>query len=632
MALLVLMPFISAITPVTADHTNSNLIDDQLFVDTDSMSSGEISNWLSQNAGFLKGWSDSVHLNFPNKTQQGNPDPDVRDFPCRTHIGTGKSAAQIIAEAAINWQAQFVVWRDTNDQIIQPSDWASTPSSQIKSCRTETDNWPAYGLKTISPKVILATLEKEQSLVSAGGSYSISSTSYNSPPCDVDPGSPYYGQGGCKNNNYKLAWAMGYGVPDSGGKNHRFKGFYHQVNWAAWQFRFNFERSAAVANSNCGLTDEDPTQSGICWDDVEGITYGGPMTNGTFVRCGGCSSQAFNGNATVDGQTVFISNRATASLYYYTPHLGQSFPGIYEDFFNESVHIPTYKARLVGRSNAFGIKPGLSKEVFLAYRNIGSATWYDSTSHPPGVSPTVLAATNSLYRHSVFNGMFERDDRPVVTYTTVYESNGSTLSGDQDRVEPNQIIKFEFDFVAPMDIDGSRTYNEWFEPVKQPNSVMGGDARIQAIVPKLIKTSSSAGTSGLRGARPGWELSTFVKIKNTGNIVWYDKTSALSGVEYVALSTANPTGRTSLFGQNYEFHNRPTSVLEKVYEADGSTLASNQNTVRPGETAVFRFSMTIPDDISPGLYTEWLGLRFAGSPSVITGADIPIRLKVLELL
>jgi hypothetical protein len=184
-----------------------------------------------------------------------------------------------------------------------------------------------------------------------------------------------------------------------------------------------------------------------------------------------------------------------------------------------------------------------------------------------------------------------------------------------------------------MSLVGSKTYKEGFEIIKQPTQKMDGYTAIKVTVPKLVKTSALKGKSGLRYARPGWDLSTFVKIKNTGNIVWYDKASALPGVEPLVLNTANPFNRPSKFGSKYEHDKRRiTSFLDKVYSDDDSTLATNQHTVRPGETGVFRFTMHVPSGMDPGLYTEWVGIQFAGSPEVDIGKDIPIEIKVLKNL
>jgi len=81
----------------------------------------------------------------------------------------------------------------------------------------------------------------------------------------------------------RLDRAMGYGCPDSGGCDARYLGFSNQVGWAAWQLRYN---SMAPENRVTPY-------------------YVGRVTS----------------IADWDGtRSVYFSNRATASLFRYTPH------------------------------------------------------------------------------------------------------------------------------------------------------------------------------------------------------------------------------------------------------------------------------------------------------------------------
>lgn len=70
-----------------------------------------------------------------------------------------------------------------------------------------------YGM---NPQVVLATLQKEQSLV-------------------TNPNL----------NQYGLDWAMGYGVPDSGNRDYSKQGFAIQVDWATWQLKYNMVNANA---------------------------------------------------------------------------------------------------------------------------------------------------------------------------------------------------------------------------------------------------------------------------------------------------------------------------------------------------------------------------------------------------
>jgi hypothetical protein len=187
-----------------------------------------------------------------------------------------------------------------------------------------------YGL---NPQVLLVTLQKEQSLVAGGASY-------------------------CNNGDeHKYASAMGYGCPDSGGYNswsgvslyRRYgvehtstgrtcvnsaakAGFSQQVIRAAWLLKFGQQRS--MGNTGWAVI------SGS-WDnsDDPASSYGGPMTRGTFKRCGSCASTFYDGYTSIDSTSTFMGSGATAALYWYTPHFhgNQNFVSLFESWFGSTV-------------------------------------------------------------------------------------------------------------------------------------------------------------------------------------------------------------------------------------------------------------------------------------------------------
>ncbi|TAH36645.1 hypothetical protein EYC59_00515 [Candidatus Saccharibacteria bacterium] len=187
----------------------------------------------------------------------------------------------------------------------------------------------AYGL---NPRVLIVTLEKEQSLVTGRNNFA----------------------GYCNNGDqHKYAAAVGYGCPDSG-TTYNYSGVYlywrsgttysvtgttcvnsaskagfsQQVIRAAWLFKFGQQRSMgntgwAVIKGNWNNTDDPQT------------CYGGPMTQGTFARCPSGGAAYYDGYTTIDGTSVHIESGATAALYWYTPHLhgNQNFLKIFSDWF-----------------------------------------------------------------------------------------------------------------------------------------------------------------------------------------------------------------------------------------------------------------------------------------------------------
>jgi hypothetical protein len=187
-----------------------------------------------------------------------------------------------------------------------------------------------YGL---NPQVLLVTLQKEQSLVSASSNY-------------------------CNNGDeHKYASAAGYGCPDGGtyyswsgvslyrryGIEHTNTGqtcvnsaskagFSQQVIRAAWLLKFGQQRS--LGNTGWAVV-------GGPWDnsDDPASSYGGPMTQGTLKRCQSCAAAYYDGYTSIDGTSPFMGSGATAALYWYTPHYhgNQNFVALFESWFGSTV-------------------------------------------------------------------------------------------------------------------------------------------------------------------------------------------------------------------------------------------------------------------------------------------------------
>jgi hypothetical protein len=117
----------------------------------------------------------------------------------------------------------------------------------------------AYNVKpNLNPGMLLAYLEKEQSLISM--------TSYDA---NTD-------------QERRIKTAMGYGCPDNIACNPKYEGFINQLNYAAYQLQYNFIIATKYPNE-------------------------------TF-RVG-------NTIKTSDDQDVTLTNAATAASYRYTPHV-----------------------------------------------------------------------------------------------------------------------------------------------------------------------------------------------------------------------------------------------------------------------------------------------------------------------
>jgi hypothetical protein len=205
----------------------------------------------------------------------------------------------------------------------------------------------------INPRVLLVTLQKEQSLVVGASGY-----------CN-------------DGNEHKYAAAVGYGCPD-GGTVYNWSGvslyrrngvertvtgstcvnaaakagFSQQVIRAAWLLKFGQQRS--LGNTNWAVI------SGS-WDNSDDppTCYGGPMTQGTLKRCQNSSATYFDGYTTIDGGATHMDSGATAALYWYTPHIhgNQNFVSLFETWFGSTISASYYSCGPTGH-NLTDLPPG----------------------------------------------------------------------------------------------------------------------------------------------------------------------------------------------------------------------------------------------------------------------------------
>jgi len=254
-------------------NAKDRLISDIDFVDVNSMSVADIQAFIANQGSFLKDFSEG-----------------------------GRTAAQIIYDAAHGH-----------------GDASETANGIVVSTTTG----------TVSPKIILVTLQKEQSLMTK-----------------------------TSRDDRALGKAMGYACPDNGssndtnnnGCNDTYEGFTKQVESAAWQFRYNYE--AAKLGADWWNTNY-PGQE----------QYYVGMTK-TFTDYNGAS-------------TVNVSNAATASLYRYTPHVyngNYNFWKLFSGWFQ-------YGAAFVSQSGYPMITQGEAAKFVLTLKNTGKVTWTQDIVH-----------------------------------------------------------------------------------------------------------------------------------------------------------------------------------------------------------------------------------------------------------
>lgn len=511
-------------------YTQTRLMDDQIFDNVGSLNATQVADFLAARPGpftklatastCLSGYND-INFHWDNVKWHYGSDVDWN---------TAWGPAQIPASVVIAQAAQM---------------WG------------------------INPEVLIATLQKEESLITGTS-------------CDT----------------WRYNSALGYGCPDSGGCNPKYVGFSRQVLWGAWQLKFNKERS----------------YGNTTWDGDDVVTYVGYMTQGNRKRCGSCTTNYYDGYATLDGQSVQLENGTTASLYTYTPHLGNSTPVNFEKWFGAAV-LPSYSAQFYNESAFPTLLPGQSTTSWFEYKNTGNATWYDNlgvASAPANSYVTHIGTSRPINRKSLFGSTWGGDqNRPVGNFANVYLADGITLTSDQHVVLPGQVAKFEFVFTAPGNV-APGVYREFFQPIADgsSNGAFNDPGTFLDITTQTPTFSSAyAGQSGWPNLTAGQQVTSFLSYKNTGNMPWYDNAAmagAPAGTLPVHLSTSRAINRSSGFGAAWGGDkNRPSGAFNAVYEADGTTLAANQHIAQPGQIAKFNLVFTAPNTVGSGTYREY---------------------------
>lgn len=184
----------------------------------------------------------------------------------------------------------------------------------------------------LNPQVILATLQKEQSIPTGAKGCHYDRPNPTDPSqiftCTIDGRSqdctqacPFSYGGGCMNI------AMGYDCPGNCAANKETTS--KQLSWGTWVLRWAQKRAYGILTGYPGYDSGD-----------EDIWYYGPMTPGSRQRSSSDTSTSYDGTYTTnDGTSVTITNGATASLYNYTPFVSgnTSFSNTFTSWFGNPV-------------------------------------------------------------------------------------------------------------------------------------------------------------------------------------------------------------------------------------------------------------------------------------------------------
>ncbi|HIO87861.1 TPA: hypothetical protein EYN47_03575, partial [Candidatus Saccharibacteria bacterium] len=339
--------------------------------------------------------------------------------------------------------------------------------------------WQAAQDHDINPQVLLVTLQKESSLVT-----------------DAWPFERQFDR------------AMGYACPDSGPNNsancdESHYGFANQINKAAWQFRRY-----------------------LTYPDNYNFAVGN-----RYIQ--------YNPSASCGGSTVNIQTAVTAALYNYTPYQpnqaalnnypGTASCGAYGNrnfwfTFNEwfgGTRLDDYSLTEVNITPTVDIVEGGERAFAVRLKNTGAFTLHEAGTNG---SDEVRIVTSPLGRNSTVSGSYESKTKATSVLHSVYESDGVTLSEDQNTIETNEIGRFVVRISIPEDFEPG-AFTEILA-ARLDNRMNISDPFEFNINILEKKYSASFGGSSLNlSGKPGETVAAAVRYKNTGNTTWYDFTS-----------------------------------------------------------------------------------------------------------
>ena len=441
----------------------------------------------------------------------------------------------------------------------------------------------------VNPRVILATLQKEQSLVT-----------------DTYPYDSQYRS------------AMGYGCPESQSTcNAQYYGLYNQINLGTKLLRVGTDRNCGNFGSYAGW-----------WINPKWALGQSPIVDGRATYVGTCATGSFFNYTPHRPDSAWIAYNGT---YYYGNY---NFISIFNRWFG-STWGAAYGSQYVSHTqSAQTVAPGQAVYVTVTFRNTGNVTWQkDGTS----ATPVRLGASNPLNRGSLLAG------------GTGWVTPGRVVL-DQPSVAPGQNGSFTFALNGNAGLAG--LYHEHFRPLAEgvawmddngvyfPVSV-GYPGYHATVVDKQVPADFVLGQGG-------WVT---VRYRNTGTSTWardgvnpvrlgtdgpQDRISAVTGSGWLSgnriplqeAAVAPGQVGTFLFQLNSSTERTITENFKPVAENAAWMNTSVQVTTEAIGTFDGQFvGMSGYPKVLPGQSaTVWLDVRNTGTATWTKTGKYPVRL------
>lgn len=495
-----------------AAYDGARLIDNQVFLDANSMNATQIQQFLVDKGAGLASRTFVLTCGAPSDTATMNAYAAI-SAPC----------GQTIPASSIIYYAAQV-----------------------------------YG---VNPRVILATMQKEQSLTTATN------------PTD-----------------WQINQAMGYGCPDSGGCSGA-SNFFYQIDNGTWALRYHYER----ANRN-----------NTWWNNGNNVCGGSSTYRSAGLYAG--ATVTFKDDNGVSYATLTLANAATAAFYCYTPHTYNNPQGLYGlpamgtvgMYYSGSYNFVLWFVRWFGGTTiadfvadfqdvqnytnsskttavaADRLRPEQKTYMVLRFKNNGNSIWQKT-----GIGAVRLATypVGSAFCDSTWISC----NRPAELIET--------------SVAPGSTGTFEFWYSAPV-VSVYTVFTTQFGVVAETVANMNGIKQTQTTavekpeyIARYVDVSNytdSTKTTGVPANIMNPRDSTYMQLRfrNEGNTTWRK-----NGSGAVRLMTA---GASTFCDTKWLSCERPSALIEEV--------------VQPGETGTFEFWYTAPFTQQASVFSTTFGV------------------------
>lgn len=279
----------------------------------------------------------------------------------------------------------------------------------------------------------------------------------------------------------------------------------------------------------------------------------------------------------VDGQTLTVLSQATRALYRYTPHIR---PGNYNFWLFFTSWFQSWQGSIMNQTSFPTIAQGGSAAFQVSVQNTGTKTWQQSQ--------VKLATSRTQDRTPVFLRQDLTTSQPSGWLGT------NRIQMQEISVAPGATATFRFWMSAPTTL-ATGTYREYFQLVADGAEWfqdMGLYWDITVIEREVgIFDTQLASQNDFPTLGPGDVYQFVVGIRNSSLVTWTRET--------VRLGTARERDRTPLFLREDRRTNQASGWLAS------NRIQMQESRVAPGETATFRFWMTVPNDLAAGTYREY---------------------------